>query len=283
MAFPQTHLRSISLPSRLDQTHPKNLELELEKLKSSCSATSETIQSGLLGLAELYNSVEEFTQKSSHIQDGKSMEESLSHSVDVLDACTAVRELLQMIRENVHVLQSALRRKGMDSGVQNDVAAYFCFRKRMHKTVAKTLKNLKKSESAIIKNGSNHSVHADSEFSIVFRQLTATTISVLKSVLVFLSSSMAAARPGGWSLVSKLMTAKSGKESEVANEIGNMDLALSCLNQGKMTSDGARVGDVQKTLQIVDVVIEGFEGGLERLFRQLIQTRVSLLNILTDH
>lgn len=275
MAVPQIHLRSISLPSRiLDQTHPTNLELELEKLYS-CSATSQTIQSGLLGLAEIYNSVEEFTHKSSHIQ---SMEESLSHSVDLLDACTAIRELLQMIRENVHVLQSALRRKGIDSAV----AAYFCFRKTMHKTVAKTLKNLKKSESAIIKNGSksNHSVHADS----VFRQLAATTISVLKSVLVFLSSS--AARPGGWSLVSKLMTARSGKESEVVvNEIGNMDLAVSCVNQGKMASDGgSRVVDVQKTLEMVDFVIEGFEGGLERLFRQLIQTRVSLLNInLTDH
>lgn len=258
MAIPQTHFRSISLPSRLDQTHPINLELELQKIKS-CSYTSESIQSGILGLAKLFNSVAQH-------QDGKSMEESLSHSVHLLDACAAIRELLQMIRENVHVLQSALRRKGTDSAIQNDVAAYFLFRKRMQKTVAKTLKNITKSEMSIIKSESNGSV---------LSQLMVTAMSILKGVLVFLSP---AARRGGWSLVAKLMTAKS--ERECVNEIANVDMAL---NQVKMGSHGASGVDLQKTLQIVDAAVEGFEEGLEGLFKQLIRTRVSLLNILTNH
>ncbi|XP_057796994.1 uncharacterized protein LOC131013009 [Salvia miltiorrhiza] len=271
MAFTQTHFRSISLPSRLDQVSSKSLESELEKLKCG-SGSSESVQSGLVALAQLYNSVEEFTQKSAfHHQDEKSMEESLSQSVDLLDACSAIREVLQMMRENVHALQSAMRRKGTDSSVQNDVAAYFSLRKKMQKTVAKTLKNLKKSESAIIKSGSNqHSVSAEGDFSFVFRQIAGITIANFRSVLVFLS--YAAARPSGWSLVSKFVAAKSGNDSDSVNEVENLDLGL----QGKMTSD------VQKRLQVVDEIIEEFEGGLERLFRQLVQTRVTLLNILTN-
>lgn len=271
MAISQTHFRSISLPSRLDQVNSRSFESEFEKLKCG-STSSESIQAGLVALAELYNSVEEFTQKSAaHHQDEKSMEASLSQSIDLLDACSNIREVLQMMRENVHALQSAVRRKGMDSAVQNDVAAYFSYRKKMQKTVAKTLKNLKKSESAILKSASNHhSVNAEGDFGFVFRQLAGITIANFRSVLVFLSYS--AARPGGWSLVSKLVVAKSGKESDGVNEVENLDLTL----QGKMRSD------VHKKMQIIDEIIEEFEGEFERLFRQLVQTRVTLLNILTD-
>ncbi|XP_047983080.1 uncharacterized protein LOC125223827 [Salvia hispanica] len=266
MAISQTKFRSISLPSRLDQVSSHNFESEFEKLKCG-SASSDSIQSGLVALAQLYNSFEEFSQKSG----AQSMEESLSQSVDLLDACSAIRDLLQMMRENVRALQSAMRRKGADSeSVQNDVAAYFSFRKRMQKTVAKTLRSLKKSESAIVGGGSSHSVNADGDFGFFFKQLAGITIANFRSVLVFLS--YAAARPGGWSLVSKLVAAKSGKERSGVNEVESLDLGL----QGKMKCD------VQKRLQIVDEIIEEFEGGFERLFRQLVQSRVTLLNILTD-
>ncbi|KAG6435290.1 hypothetical protein SASPL_100160 [Salvia splendens] len=194
----------------------------------------------------------------------------LGISVDLLDACSAIRDLLQMMRENVRALQSAMRRKGTDSAVQNDVAAYFSFRKKMQKTVAKTLRNLKKSETVIIRSGSSHSVNADGDFGFFFKQLAGITIANFRSVLLFLS--YPAARPGGWSLVSKLVAAKSGMERNGVNEVENLDLGL----QGKMKSD------VQKRLQIVDEIIEEFEGGFERLFRQLVQSRVTLLNILTD-
>lgn len=273
MAFSQTNLRSISLPSRLDQV----FESEFEKLKNF-SATSESIQSGILGLAELYNSVEELSQKSDVHRDGVTMEDSLSRSVDLLDACTAIKEMLQLMRENVHSLQSALRRKG---DAQSDVASYFCFRKRMQKTLTKTLKGLKKSEAAIAKGASpRHAVEADGEFGFVLRQLAAVTISVFKKVLEFLTYSAA---PSGWSMMSKLVSAKSaGKEGgALSNEVENVDLALSFL-QGKTRSDGSRVLDAQRSLQIVDDVVEGFEGGFERLFRELVRSRVTLLNILTD-
>ncbi|KAK6131407.1 hypothetical protein DH2020_034850 [Rehmannia glutinosa] len=266
MANPQTHFRSISLPSRLhDPINPKNFEAQLQKLKSlqinSVPITSEAIQTGILGLAELYNSVQ---LKSSVPQDTKSIEESLSSSIQLLDVCSAIRDLFQMIKENVHALQSALRRKGQDfSSAQNDVASYFCFRKRMNKCTAKTLKTLKNLEQ--INNDSG-----------LFRQLMGITIGIFRSILVFLSGPIS--RPGGWALVSKVMNIKfGGCEIDVINETGNVDFAL------KMRSNGATAQMVQKRLQNVDAMVEGFEGGLERLFRQLVQSRVTLLNILTDN
>ncbi|KAL1533132.1 hypothetical protein AAHA92_33061 [Salvia divinorum] len=264
MAITQSHFRSISLPSRLDQVSSKSLESEFEKLKC-VSGSSESVRSGLVELTQLYNSFEEFSQKSSGVHDEKSIEESLSRSADLLDACGAIRELLQMMRENVHALQSAMRRKGTDSAAQNDVAAYFSFRKKMQKTVAKTLKNLKKSE-AVTGSKSNHSVNADGDTSFVFRQLAGITSANLRNVQVFVS--YVAAR----SLVSKQVAAKSGKVvRDAVNEIDNLDLGL----QGKMRSD------LLQKMQIVDEIIHELEGGFERLFRQLIQTRVTLLNILT--
>ncbi|KAL1542846.1 hypothetical protein AAHA92_19883 [Salvia divinorum] len=267
MAISQTKFRSISLPSRLDQARSKSLESEFERLRCG-SASSESVQSGLVALAQLYNSFEEFSQKSRVHE--KSVEESLSQSVDLLDACSAVRDLLQMMRESVRALRSAVRRKGADSAVQNDVAAYFSSRKKMQKTVAKTLRSLRKSESAIVRSGSGHSVNAEGDFGFFFKQLAGVTITNLRRVLMFLS--YAAVRPGGWSLVSNLVAAKSGKGSGAVSEVEDLDLGL----QGKMKSD------VQKKLQIVDEIVEEFEGGFERLFRQLIQSRVTLLNILTD-
>ncbi|KAK4429466.1 hypothetical protein Salat_1247100 [Sesamum alatum] len=273
MATLQIHSRSISLPARLHPVSPASFDhqVDLQISKSwqvSKTVTSEGIQSGLLGLAELYNSVQELAQPR---RDLKSIEESLSGSVELLDSCTAIRELFQMIRENVQTLQSALRRKGLDSSVQSDISSYFCFRKKMNKCVAKALKALKNFES---RNG-------DSGFDNVFREVAGVTVAIFRSILVFLSSPTTA-RSGGWSLVSRLVQAKPVAENGVENEVGSVDFALSSL-QGKLRSNGDKAVEVQKRLQNLEAVVEGFEGGLERVFRQLVQSRVTLLNILTDH
>lgn len=252
MAIYQTHFRSISLPSRLQSTST-DFESDLQKLKSfQVSANSDAIQSGLLRIAQLYNSVEEITQH----QDEKSMEES----VELLDACSAIREVFQMMKENIQTLQSALRRKGMDSNLLTYIDAYFCCRKRMNKSIAKTLKTLKKSEQTTRRNGD-----------CVFREITRISMAVFKSILFFLSSGAS----GGLSLVSKLMSRR--ENDGVVSEVEDVELGLMSLR--KMRSiDGIRVLDVQKRLQKLEAVVEGFEGELERLFRQLVHIRVALLN-----
>ncbi|EYU17536.1 hypothetical protein ABFS82_03G077900 [Erythranthe guttata] len=281
MAFSQIQLRSISLPSRLHPINSTGFESELQKLRSSKTApfSSEAIQRGILGLAELYNSIEEQQSLSSNKHHrNQAIEESLEESIEILDSCSSIRELVQMIKENTQALQSALRRKGgVDPTIQNDVASYFSFRKKTNKSIAKALRTLKNNAS------SSKNIH-DDDFTRVMREVNDVTIAIFKSALVHLSSSPAV-KSGGWNLVSRLMVAAKSADCSVITEVGCVDIALKNLQVCVKNGD-SKIFDAQtvarRSLQNLDSCVEGIEVGLEKLFRQLLQSRVALLNILTD-
>ncbi|KAG5623216.1 hypothetical protein H5410_008434 [Solanum commersonii] len=122
-----SHVRSISFPSR-SQPEYLRVEIELKRLKTwestSISSTTtpfslNTIQQGLVGLAELYNCVQDLLE-SPMIQQallkhqmGRLAEEALEASVGLIDSCSTTRELVLMMKEQVQDLQSALRRKNL--------------------------------------------------------------------------------------------------------------------------------------------------------------------------
>ncbi|XP_057793277.1 uncharacterized protein LOC131009891 [Salvia miltiorrhiza] len=248
MAVSQIHIRSISLPSRLHPINSTEFEAEVEKLKSSQASTvgltSDSIISGLVGLAELYSSMDELTQAPSRIDD------ALEGSVELLDCCSSIREVVQMMRESVRGLQSALRR---NSALQNDVASYMGSRKRMSKCIKKILKALDR-------------IHAS-------REVYALSVAVFRSALLFFSSS--AVKCGGWNVVARLLLNKSAAHHGVVNEVGCVDLALSNAEFDKQM--------LQRGLQNLESCVDGIEGALERMYRNLLRTRVNLLNILTNH
>nr|XP_016494575.1 PREDICTED: uncharacterized protein LOC107813783 [Nicotiana tabacum] len=291
-----SHVRSISFPSRSQPEYLK-VEIELNRLKtwesSSISSTAtplslNTIQEGIVGLAELYNCVKDLLESPTtqqallKHQTGRLVEEALESSVGLIDSCGTTRELVLMMKEQVQDLQSALRRKVGDSSTQNCFDAYISFRKKVKKDIAKNLKTLKQ----IVENKIESSPQVDSDQSLsklsaVLREVSALTISVLRSQLSFLSAPASNAKKNGWSLISKMLVTKSavkGDENTI-NEVECVDFSL----YSKIHSNDFKVDVpmIQKKLQILNAGLQSLEAGIDRLSRLLIRNRVCLLNILT--
>lgn len=130
----------------------------------------------------------------------------------------------------------------------------------MSKCIKKSLKALKSFEGRI---------HA----SDVLREVYGLTVAVFRSALLFFSSSLSPW--AGWNVVARLVLNKSAAHHGVVSEVGCVDFAL---NNGEFDKEM-----VQRSLQNLDCCVEGIEGGLERMFRELVQSRVNLLNVVTNH
>ncbi|KAK2656888.1 hypothetical protein Ddye_009940 [Dipteronia dyeriana] len=306
----QVHSRSISLPARLNPNFV-HIEAELNKFKtwelsSSSSSSASTvipsgfksIQAGLISLVELYNSIEEIlihspaTQQALHKHKHvKLVEAALDRSVGLLDACGNTRELISNMKDQLQELQSALRRRvglgGDYSSMECKIHAYTSFRKKSKIDIAKCIRELKRMDSNIIESF-NSIVDSDHEQMLmvnnVLRESSAITISIFRSILLFLSMPVMKTKPSsssGWSLIRKLIPSASS-DQQIFNEVGSVDIALCNLHRKIQKSD-AKI-DVQmafRRLEILDATTKDLETRLDCLFRRLIQNRVTLLNIRT--
>ncbi|RWR84551.1 hypothetical protein CKAN_01336900 [Cinnamomum micranthum f. kanehirae] len=296
------HVRSISLPST---SHPITLrvEEEINKLKTwvalSFSSTSslrmEMIHSGLNGLKNLYDCVEDFLQLQvtqeviTHHRDEKWVDELLDGSVMLLDLCSTANDILVSMEEHMLDLLSTLRRtKGREWGMESKVQAYFCSRKKMKKDISKCLALLKRMDN---RHASVPISDQDPDLSMVVRvqgELRMITISFFQAILSFLCFSKPKPKPSKWSLVSTLVRSKRSiareREQEDMSEVMSFHTALFSLC-GKISSKVAemeRVQKAQRQLEALEVGIKDIEAGLDCIFKCLIKTRASLLNILTQ-
>ncbi|CAN1122184.1 hypothetical protein LINPERPRIM_LOCUS2626 [Linum perenne] len=260
-------VRSISLPSRI---HPTSLKFQatLTKLKSwesssSCS-TSRTepiqghdIETGLTRLVELFDSVEQLLQSplNSLHQD---VEDALEGSVRLLDVCNTGKELIQAIKEHVHGLQSALRRRNSRS-IHDNIQAYFSFRKKAKKSMSTSLRLLSKKTT----HCTNLSI----------REVSNVAASVFESLFLFLSSPVVKNNNGrgSWAVM----------KSKLIRSGGSVSLLNNNEYDGEMMSGKFDVKEVQRRLEGLDVCIKGIETNLDCVFRCLIKNRVSLLNLVT--
>ncbi|KAI3665296.1 hypothetical protein L6452_43920 [Arctium lappa] len=278
--------RSISLPSRL---HPTSLrvEAELNKLRlwearafsSSETLTAKTIQTGLVGLSEVYRCVEELvysslTQQALHSH-GKVLEHALDHSVKLLDTCGIVRDAQRKMKEHALRLQSSLRRSGTDSRFEDDLSSYIRLRKKLKKEASKCIRSLKRAERKFTVVPLSKDYHLAMVVKVL-REVNVMTSLVLRSLLLFLSSPGTSIknRHGGCSLISKLRPTE--KTKKITNEVGSVDDALDCVLHGTEEMSMAH-----RKLENLVIGIDCIEAGLDVVFRRLIQYRVSILNVLT--
>ncbi|PON82700.1 hypothetical protein TorRG33x02_214760 [Trema orientale] len=286
------HVRSISFPSR---SHPSTVRVEeqLNKLKTweAASNTSASVLKGLSGLEELYECVDDLLnmgstqQVLSKNQHEKCLEDLLDGSLRLLDICGITRDVLLQTKEHVRALQSALRRRKGDSTMETSITGYICFRKKMKKEVKKLTTALKqvdkKFEASLPSVEKDHD--RDHHLYAVMRVLTqvcAMNSSNFQSLLVFLTAPSSKPKSSRWSLVSKLVhkgTIACEEKQDCVNELDSVDAALSTL-----CPDAEKIQTAQKRLEALEISIDGLENALESMFRRLIKTRTSLLNIISQ-
>ncbi|KAI3941570.1 hypothetical protein MKW92_002420 [Papaver armeniacum] len=300
-------VRSISLPARF---HPSTyrIEEELNNLKSwEIDATSsrhlnaESIESGLSGLKNLYECVEDVLQlpfthkharKHTSDQDDKLVDEVLDGSVKLLDVCDTSRNILVQMKENSRELQYGLRRRGGDqSTAESSVDAYVSCRKKLRKDMVKCIGVLKRMESKFTSYIPLSLDHQNNHLVVVvrvLREVSSITILIFKSLLSFLTPS--SMNPiSKWALVSKLLQQKgtlvsSNKEEQddmIDNEVESVDVALHNLSVRKNSISTKNLEVLQKRLNVLEGKMESLENGVECMFKCLIKTRVSLLNNLS--
>ncbi|KAK6797930.1 hypothetical protein RDI58_005632 [Solanum bulbocastanum] len=276
----KSNKRSISLPSR---SHPatENIEEELNKLKTwefSASPTAEAVYNGLVGFGEVLKCMGDLLnlpstlQALSQCQNKKWVDEILDKSVRFLDICGTTRDLMSQFKENVKDVQSSLRRKKGDLSINN----YTTFRKKMKKeakSLITALKRMDHEEVVVVMEVDDQLVSAVIR---ILREVATIGISVFQMVLNFLSAPIY--KPiSKWSLVSRLVN--KGDQDNV-NEIESVDVALSSLAKSG-PNEMEKIQFVQSKLETVEAHFECIESGLDNIFRCLIRSRSTLLNVIS--
>ncbi|KAK9071467.1 hypothetical protein SSX86_010036 [Deinandra increscens subsp. villosa] len=298
----KTQTKSISLPSR---SHPTTFEIEelLNKIKATVleaeTASGEAICGDLSRLAGLYKCMNNLLTSStttqvlmSHGENKKWVDELVDESVEFLDVCGGISDMVAEIKDHSRDLVGALRRKGGKLVIENSIMKYNWFRKKMKKDVKMLVGKLKQVDNMINNGGSVVVDHSDNyHLSAVIRAVigvSEVTVLVFESLLTFFSGSVSNSKPNRWSVVvSKLMhremvACEDQKENESLGEFGGIDVALRLLCKYGVSSESGNAQIAQCRLERLVVEIERMESGLECVFRFLIRTRVSLLNIVSQ-
>ncbi|KAK7309397.1 hypothetical protein RJT34_06088 [Clitoria ternatea] len=293
MANNKFHVRSNSFPSG---SHPSTTRVEeqLSNLKtwgatSTSTSTSNSIFSGLSMLEDLHISLEDLLNVAStqnlisHHHGEKCVEELLDGSVRILDICGITRDTVSQIKENVQTLHSSLRRRKGDSCIERSIAEYNSFSKKMKKNVKKLITSLKNMDN---KFGISPLLNQDQQFAAlirVLREVIATNMSIFQSLLAFLVVPVSKSKATKWFLMAKFMhkgVIACEQNQENFNELQCVEASLSSL-----LSEGNNVSKMQATrerLEDLENAIENLERGLGSLFRRMVNTRVKLLNIMTQ-
>ncbi|KAK7312327.1 hypothetical protein VNO77_36107 [Canavalia gladiata] len=281
------HIRCNSLPSA---SHPfvSQFQEHLQRLKDSEATStsylsSSSISQKLIGLQDLNDNADKLLQLPNTQQalalecSEKWVDDLLEGSLKLLDICGTAHDCLLRSKENINVVQSVIRRKGADTEFTIEGGKYLASRKNMKKEIQKALGNLKGKRNELMASSSNKDKATLSILGIL-KEAEAVTVRSLESLLLFVSDMRGQSKQNRWSIISKLMQparVTCDSQESATNEFVKVDAALQSLICHKPLS----VENVHSHMENLEICIEDLQVGVEHLSRQLIRTRVSLLNI----
>ncbi|XP_057503897.1 uncharacterized protein LOC130787526 [Actinidia eriantha] len=215
-------------------------------------------------LRDLHNSVNNLLHSTSirrSLVQKQWVDEVSEASLRMLDACGATKDVLLLVKDHLQYLQSTFRRVSTgEKNIESKFEAYYLERKKLKKEILKrlsSLKGMKKSKLMASPMDRNLGVVVS-----VLRGVRVTTMAIVESLVSLMS------------MPSPKRKSKKGIFSGKLMRENSISLWRKCdlnvLQSGK------------ERLEAVDNAIEDLEVELECMFRRLIQTRVSLLNILTN-
>ncbi|KAK6277853.1 hypothetical protein POUND7_018176 [Theobroma cacao] len=185
-------------------------------------------------------------------------------SLRMLDVCGISRDVLLLVKEHVQDLQFTLRRVSTDEAdIGTKIAAYNRYAKKLKKETLKCLHSLKGMRNKSITSDILSPIDDNLMMVVdVMREVRVTAISVVEPLLSLISIPWLERKSAKGSFASKFVRSSCQSLYDISDE-----MALQSAN---------------KRLEAVEITVEDLEAELECIFRRLIQTRVLLLNILTN-
>ena len=246
------HTRSLSFPSK---SHPvaDQVEEQLCRVRSSQAASTSSLTNKLTDLNDLYKCVEEFLQLpvNQKTQSGSWVDEVLDGSLRLLDICSTSRDVLVQSKERLQDIQSVLRRRCSSKlNVSNQVSEYL----KARKTIKKAIKECLKGTQDVVKTNEANPIEA------TLKDLQAITVNIFKSLFSYIGGSQRSS-----STFSKFVISQKSEKETAVSEFDAIDA----------TVDMSQLVKLESNIDEIDQV-------LECLFRHLVKTRTTLLNILSN-
>ncbi|CAA0828707.1 Arabidopsis protein of unknown function (DUF241 [Striga hermonthica] len=275
--------RSYSLISPEFNLHLHTLNSENEPTTSSSSSSSLSVSSiakKLHNLESLYDCVDNFLllprtqQIFTRERHEKWVEQILDGYLSLVDTCAIARDFIYQSKEYIANLLSILRRKDDSSEFTHSIKSF-------KKQIQKSLRNINMGSFKIKKSSVSAEEDKDQEAINAIISMLEETFRITFALLENLLSSISRTKGNRWSLVSRLVMGSSrkvlcqehGKSSTF--DFGDLDVAL---RKGII-----RVEELQGKLRAMDSIIREVEERLEWLFKRLIKSRVSLLNLQSQY
>ncbi|KAK9666696.1 hypothetical protein RND81_14G204300 [Saponaria officinalis] len=274
-----THFRSISLPTTC-QTISAQFDEHLSRLLLSKNATTScsSLCQSVSTLVGLYECVDELLARPANQQvisrncQAKWVDDVLEGSLKLLDVCCVSRDAFLQTKESLQGVQSLLRRRCIgELSIRKGVSEYINSRKKVKKGIRQCLKNTKKIDTV---DRTCVTVSLDS----VFRNVEIITGDVFNALL----NHVAGGNTQSMSLVVRLMSRVSDidKRRKPCSEFEDIDAQLRSFISRKMSR--TQVEKTRFQMGKLEYEIEEIVEELECLFRHLVKTRVTLLNLFSN-